>query len=76
MAPEVLVARLERLVKQAEHAALDEWLTVAQAADLTKFSKDFFYDNADDLPFMYRVGRELRASRDGLAKWMRAHKTN
>ena len=76
MAPEELVARLERLFKKSERGHLDEWLTVTQAADLTKFSRDFFYDNAESLPFMYRVGRELRVSREGLAKWMHSHKTN
>ena len=75
MAPEELLARMERLLRESERAALDPWLTVQQAADLTQFNVSYFYDNADSLPFMYRVGRELRVSRAGLAKWMRGHKT-
>ncbi len=74
---EEILTRLRRIEAHlTQRAPLDEWLTVAQAAELTKFSKDYFYDNADSLPFMYRVGRELRVSREGLAKWMRNHKTN
>ena len=74
---EEILTRLRRIeARLTPREPLDEWLTVAQAAELTKFSKDYFYDNADSRPVRYRVGRELRTSRDGLAKWMRSRKTN
>ena len=76
MAPEELVARLERMLKKAEKADLDEWLTVQEAADLTKFAPAYFRDHRNQLDFMFKIGREDRVSRAGLAKWMKSHKVN
>ena len=70
-----LTARLEGVLAglekaQVRHANEDEWLTIEQVADITKYSNRWLYDHASQLPFIKRVSGSLRASRIGLQQWM------
>ena len=71
MTPEELLAGLEQLLRRAERASLDEWLTVDHVAKILKVSKRWIYDNAHDLPWLKRVNDRLwRVSRHELQRWM------
>ena len=59
------------MLKQAEQATLDEWVTVDDAAKRLKVSKNWIYKEAHKLPWLKRVNKRLwRVSQQGLQQWM------
>jgi hypothetical protein len=49
----------------------DEWLTVAQVADILKVTVRWVYEHSKDLPFAVKIShKNLRFSKLGLFRWM------
>jgi len=49
----------------------DALLTIEQASERLSKSRDWLYRHARDLPFTVRVGRQLRFSARGIARFIR-----
>ncbi len=70
-----LAARLlARNAKPAE--ADDHLLTIDQAALKLQTSKDWIYRNSQNLPFVVRIGKNLRFSENGIELWIRTRTGN
>ncbi len=65
-----LAARL--LARDAKPAnGEDQLLTIDQAASKLKTSKYWLYRNSQKLPFVVRIGKNLRFSENGIELWIR-----
>lgn len=68
---EVECTALARLQQPAPAPAADEMLTIVQACELMKCSRDFLYKR--DFPFTRRLGRKLLFSRNGITEYLDKH---
>jgi excisionase family DNA binding protein len=71
------VDQLRELVRTEVRAAMgqndrreERLLTVEEAAAKLQKSKDWIYRHQKQLPFMRRIGRDLRCSEKELEKWI------
>src|SRR5215475_3805604 len=71
------VDQLRDLVRTEVRAAMsqsdyrqDRLLTVSEAAAKLQKSKDWIYRNQKQLPFIRKLGRDLRCSEKELEKWI------
>jgi excisionase family DNA binding protein len=67
----VALARLTTAASTSnvQGAGSDYNLSVEEAADRLRVSKDYLYRQAHRLPFTVRIGRKLLFSAKGLEKW-------
>lgn len=70
----LLAQALAALAEPAPVVAADAMLTAAEAAVVAGVSARWLYDHAHELPFARRLGRLVRFSRSGLAKWLESRR--